>query len=170
MCPGNRYCLCDVGLKSTGGTGVTPRRESVKQSRSQVLGTDWIWSDYGAHYSGAGMECDSYNEWHCTKASVEQLSRALSSLCKKQEPVITVVASESARAMCKQYGLLAKELLMPFRHLRGINIPVRTTGESSNRIDQISLRFLDPAEMLPLSTSEAEERVKVVTSEVLFFI
>ena len=59
---------------------------------------------------------------------------------------------------------------MPFRHLRGINIPVRTTGESSNRIDQISLRFLDPAEMLPLSTSEAEERVKVVTSEVLFFI
>ena len=86
-------------------------------------------------------------------------------VCEKQEPVITVVASEGAKAMCKQYGLLAKELLVPFRHLRGINIPVRTTGDNSNRIDEILLRFLDPAEMSPLSMPEAEERVKVVTNE-----
>jgi len=77
-------------------------------------------------------------------------------------PVVMVMSHPDVEATCQKNGLSFVDLLRPFCQINDINIPVRTVGEQSYRVTELTVRVYAAEDIHQPSFEVAEEHLRTV--------
>eukprot|EP00270_Netrium_digitus_P001975 TRINITY_DN12221_c0_g1_i1.p1 TRINITY_DN12221_c0_g1~~TRINITY_DN12221_c0_g1_i1.p1 ORF type:complete len:104 (+),score=6.27 TRINITY_DN12221_c0_g1_i1:59-370(+) len=69
------------------------------------------------------------------------------SITRTITPVVMVLSDPEAETTCRRSGLSFADMLRPFCDLRNINVPVRTAGEHSYRLQDFRVRILHTSDI-----------------------
>ncbi|KAK3240229.1 hypothetical protein CYMTET_49920 [Cymbomonas tetramitiformis] len=80
-------------------------------------------------------------------------------------PVVQVIPTTDAEAICLKNGLTFAETLRPFCNLRNLNVPIRTAGEHAYRLQDFKIRILNAKNIEQHAVEVAEEQLTQIVSQ-----